>query len=101
MRLTSFDADDGAPEAQGDGEALPDIDHPVEQTVLCVQVGDHALLLLQRLQTHTNVCERAQTLVSFEGGGTHSEKEVRLHRHAHFLAALLHLQGETEVSAEG
>lgn len=46
LRLTSFDANDGSPEAQRDSEALPDIDHPVEQTVLCVQVWNHALLLL-------------------------------------------------------
>lgn len=52
--LTSFDAYDGPPEAQGDSEALPDIDHPIKQTVLCVQVRNHALLLLQWLQTQTH-----------------------------------------------
>lgn len=60
LRLTPFDADDGSPEAQRDSEALPDVDHPVEETVVCVQVWNHTLLLLQGLQKQANVCERAK-----------------------------------------
>lgn len=44
--LTCLDADDGSPEAEGDREALSDVDHPVKQVVLCIRVRDHTVLLL-------------------------------------------------------
>lgn len=47
--LTSFNADNGSSESQWDGEALPDVDHTVEQAVLCIRIWDDTLLLLQRL----------------------------------------------------
>lgn len=71
LLLTSFDAHDGPPEAQGDSEALPDIDHPIKQTVLCVQVWNHALLLLQRLQTQKH--RQISLEANVEGAAPHPE----------------------------
>lgn len=44
--LTSFNANDCSPEAQWDSKAFSDIDNSVKQTILCVQVRNHTLLLL-------------------------------------------------------
>lgn len=44
--LTSFNANDCSPEPHWDSEALPDIDDSVKQTILCIQVRNHTLLLL-------------------------------------------------------
>lgn len=52
--LTSFYANDCPPEPQRDRETLPDVDDSVKQTILCVGVCNHPLLLLQRLHTNTH-----------------------------------------------